>query len=563
MSYGYNNINDPSLVKIVDGSSSPIQYNFVPIPEQQEYLFETPGVVKYKSHWIDFWTIIIAIIIVVLFVLLFVILFWPNTITEVTVTIKETSDPVNSTIGSSDNGKIFLNNGENFTDQTSCILSSNRKWGNKCSCFTPFYGSKCQLESYSNNYNAIGNPDLNTLELQLSDKIPVERLSFPFEQNNNNYNLQQVFNQTSQTNISDQLCTDICDNNNDCRGIIWTPAPGNDFGIGAIPDNKPKCQLIRSSVTVLPGNNIPYSSDVQSSLYMKTQYDPQFKDRVFVFMGNKAVRYWLQTTYSDTFGDNQGRTMFDGQLIRFDWTPTNVINTTGSVDTNGDTNTELPWVGIFSDGSFDITNSNFVDQLITKHSDSINIFGQTPFTLNNSQQYIIVLPNDTTINIPASWRQLWGAFTSNYTNSSNNQVNSQASELQNYQTSRNIINQSNQDSTLASLLRDTKQTRKSNDLVSVTHSIIWNKNEFPVNGSGKVININIGDKIRIMSTDDYYHDLVSTNSNWSTTSTPFNFGVANPFTSILEFNYPGTYYIKDRINPLLIRLAIIVGNINH
>lgn len=584
----------------------PTQSSTVYQPVQQKYLFETPGVVDRNSHWIDFWTVIIGIIIVVLIVWFILILFWPNPITNVDVVIIEKTDPVNNTVGSSDDGVVFVSNGDNLTDQTSCLLKSTRKWGANCSCFTPFYGPRCELESYSNKYNALGNPDLNDIIVDLSDQTPTDRLSFSLETTGSSQTStlfgQQLFTNSisndseretvpSSQNIiqepsTHELCTDMCDNDMECRGVIWTPAPGNNFGIEASLENKPKCQMIESSVIVKPENNIPYSSTIQSTLYLKNTFDPHFKDRVFVYKGDKGIRYWLETTYSDQFGINQGRTMFNQQLIRFNWTPTNLINNTGCRSTNGNITDNSsscqfgsPWYGIFSDNSFDITNTNLIVELINRSGSG------GPIKLNGSQQeFIVIGPLTSVINIPASWRQLWGAFTPSgslsrpsrslylrqnrsdngpfnnpsETNLASPQTNSPNSQT--YQTSQNDqFNLSNSGETITTLYRNRVER---NDTIingsNITHTIRWNKLEFPANGIGRTIEINTDDTIRFTSNDNSYHDLASTNANWSTTSTPFNYGVANPFSAIIEFNTPGTYYIKDRINPLRIRMTIIV-----
>ena len=392
----------------------------------QKYLIETPGVVDNRSPWIDFWGIIIGIIITVLLALLISVLFWPNTITRNEVVIVDRDDPINNQTGSSSNGDVVLRNGSMFTDQASCTLASNRIWNTECSCVNPFYGPECELESHTDSYNAIGNPNLDDLILNLSNEIPVDRLSFPLNTPTNNNN--------------NNLCTSLCDNNTNCTGVIYNTAPGNNFGIGAPSNAKPTCQLITGSVCVLPGNNIPYSANEQSKLYMKNSFSPNFKDRVFVYVGEKPVRPWLEDSYSDSFGDNRGRTMFENQLIKFNWTPTNVINgtngtngtngitgTNGTNGTNGSTGTNRtngtngstgtgnrnnqfnPWYGVFSNESFE-PNEGLLQQLININRNR-NGSNNQPLTITGSnQEYILISPTSSDINIPASWRKLWGAF---------------------------------------------------------------------------------------------------------------------------------------------------------
>jgi hypothetical protein len=536
-------------------NTAPQVYGKQPV-DQRKFLLETPGAVEYTSPWIEFWAIIIGIILIILLAFMVIFFVWPNPTTDVKVVVIDRPQPENSTAGASSDGQVFISNASNFTDQTGCFASSTRTWSNGCACIPPFYGPQCDLESYDQDYVAIGTPDINTIIADIGDPTSVDRLSFPI---NIPMADDHPFFPVNTPDMTNQvLCTDLCDAKSDCQGVIWTPAPGNNAGIGAPPANKPTCQLITGSVTVSPGSNIPYSSTVQSTLYMKSGSEPSFKDRVFVYTGTRAVRYWLDTSYSDAFGDNRGQTMFERQLIKFNWTPTRVINTTGCQDSTSSCQFGNSWYGIFSNLSFDPSNDvlfrNIINQSIANSNTTISIDGQ---------EYIVVAPGDRILSIPASWFELWGAFMPISVPSL--PVTSASDTAQSYQTSldSSIVNElESANQSISSLYRRRNLNTITDDInrsnIQTTHIISWDRLAFPLDGSGNSIDINVGDKIRFISNDVGFHDLVSTDSYWFTINTPFNVGTAKPFSTTLNFNNLGTYYVKDRINPLRIRQIINV-----
>jgi hypothetical protein len=521
-----------------------------PVPERQKYLLETPGFVRQGSHWSEFFAIIIGLIFIAIIVLFVLAFFYPDdTDNEVfDIVIVKDIDLTTDTTGSSSDGAVNINNGTELHDQSNCLLKSSRNWSTFCACRVPFYGPQCDLESYSSRYTNIGTPDPKTVISDLSDSIPVDRLSFALDDGG-----------SSILDSDDQdLCTQLCDDDDSCQGVWWTPASGNNFGIGidAIfnPDidqtnEKPLCQLLKSPAVIVPGTDLPYSPTVQGTLYLKTTTDPYFKDRIFVYKGTKPPRYWLNTIYNDAAG-NQGRTMFNKQLIKFNWTPTNIVNNTGLLQTD---TTDLPfsgapWYGFFSNHSFDPSDEVLMNKLITQSNTNPN-----PIDMNG-MQFVVVSPNDETVRIPASWRELWGAFQPiDLPTDPNGMIETSNADLITYQTGLNTSGSVNTN-TMYSLF-DTTDGCPNTD--PITHDISWNTGEFMVD-TVSTITIENGDRLRIISTDNCYHDLVSTDSRWFIINTPFNIGTSRPFRATLDFTRSGTYYIKDRNNPFRIRMRVIV-----
>lgn len=529
-----------------------------PSPDQQKYLLETPGFVRSGSHWPEFFALIIGLIFVVLIVLLAVVFPHPDgTVIEVAnITITEDNNLANDTTGASVDGLVNVNNGTELQDQSTCLLKSSRNWIGGCQCRNPFYGSQCDLESYSSHYTNIGTPDPQNITSSLSDRIPVDRLSFPLSEIGSAFASGQDINPTPTEVQTSIMCTDLCDHDVNCQGVWWTPAPGNNFGIGIDINHsvepsmtgKPLCQLLNSPAVVVPGSTLPYSPEVQGTLYLKSTTDPHFKDRVFVYMGTKPVRYWLTPVYIGSTG-NQLRSMFDSQLVKFNWTPTNIINNTGTRSGESPTDDNPPWYGFFSDRSFDPSDVTLTNQLAmlsqsTRNSNPIDYQGQ---------QFVIASPTDDTLKIPAGWQELWGLFRPITLSTNSNGIEVPRATLTEYETFSGTSDTST--STMYSLF-DTTET--CDELVPTVHDVRWDKERFPTDGSAMTIRISKGDRLRIVSTENCYHDLVSTDSRWFIINTPFNIGTSRPFRANLDFNRSGTYYMKDRNNPFQIRLIVVV-----
>ena len=155
-----------------------------------------------------------------------------------------------------------------------CQTSAVREWnGQACVCIPPFIGNQCQIEGYQAPYIDVGSlPD--TIPLNIVP-MSADRLSFPF-------------------NPGDTTCTNLCDQQPNCIGVVWTAPPGPNFGTTTGPS---PCDLIISPIVLTNRENFTYPSTSPTQIYLKDT--PIFEDRVFLYRGRLSQRYWLLDSASN------------------------------------------------------------------------------------------------------------------------------------------------------------------------------------------------------------------------------------------------------------------------
>ncbi len=509
------------------------------------YIVESKGVISSHSPWIFIIGIVVGIIIILLIVALIFSVFVKENGDFPDINTVIIDDEINDTTGSSADGTVKLNNGIAYQDMASCLAGPTREWTtgqsitfNTCDCLDPFFDSECFRESYSDTYTSIGTPAQTNIIATFSNPQTIDRLSFPFTVNPGR------LPDEDELLIPETICTKLCDQDRTCLGVWWIQAEPPLFGIDQPELQKPKCQLISDQVVVKPGTNIPYSSSVDSILYLKKNIDPEFKDRVFVYQGQKPLRYWTADSYSSPFGDNQSQTMFNRQLIKFNWRPEVVINVTGcDLSMNSNCPWGKTWYGFFSNQMINLTDNSLLKELI-----DISNLGNTNTINIRGQEYVVVRPKQTQLAFPTAWRELWGAFVDPSTIPGIPLSNISVSSDVSITNVTPILN-----NTIFDSLDVTSRT--SSNLKTVNLNTVT----FPWTGEGKIIIIRVGDRIEIASTDRNYHDLVSTDSEWFIIGNPINLGVANPFQTTITFSRSGTYHLKDRMNPRIVRLTIQVN----
>ena len=161
--------------------------------------------------------------------------------------------PANSLIntqGSGNDSKLWVYNGFNRKTKINCESDGRGIWnGITCNCVSPFWSTSCQNEGYAAGYLEIGNPIIGSgsgddTHLDIIDTVLTDRLSFNYENTSNK-------NQT--------LCTELCNENEDCIGVVWTQGQGINQGI---------CELFSgvSTNSVIPFNN---TRNNVTTLYIK------------------------------------------------------------------------------------------------------------------------------------------------------------------------------------------------------------------------------------------------------------------------------------------------------
>lgn len=246
-----------------------------------------------------------------------------------------------------------------FKDAISCNASDTRQWDNsyqttgQCICSAPFWGTMGERESFDFHYHPIGTVDPSIATYTILDSQIANRLSFP------------------QTNLPDwemqSLCTELCDNNSNCIGVIWN----KDYPTGSTG----LCQLLGGDITVNLGKNIPYSVNSDGNLWLKDTHFPTFTDRVFLYNGNLKPRYWLRDR--DIGRGNPMITVYQNQISRMGFIPRNYLNS-GNL------------TGVYSNREFTLPEAQ--DAILTE-----------------DPSFYIHYPN-TVLEVPPTWRVIWVTY---------------------------------------------------------------------------------------------------------------------------------------------------------
>jgi len=147
-----------------------------------------------------------------------------------------------------------------------CQESGYGRWvGDHCECDLTRYGTRCHQEKHHNSYVGVGNPSMDLIDINIIDTIDVSSKSF---------------NQDS--------CSSQCDQREDCTGFLY--------------DQSKQCTLIRGPIYIPRDYNIPYSHDVEPTLYVKNILSMHFDQTIFLsqYPHSFPLRPWLEPN-NDTF----------------------------------------------------------------------------------------------------------------------------------------------------------------------------------------------------------------------------------------------------------------------
>lgn len=153
--------------------------------------------------------------------------------------------------------------GSALTTQSQCLSASNTTWnGSRCECKPPFFGSTCSREKHDKRYYAVGIPNEDNVQFAILDEITSNGKSF----NSNGF---------------EGSCSDHCNKTDECIGFIY--------------HSPNMCTLLKDNVIVATDSTIPYSNDLESTLYMRSSDNLQFENRIFLggYTGSSPPRYWL------------------------------------------------------------------------------------------------------------------------------------------------------------------------------------------------------------------------------------------------------------------------------
>lgn len=253
--------------------------------------------------------IVIIIISIIVLILLIIVFFAPTKSTQFDLAvpnkIKSPIPPPSFNIydnpGQSPNGMFNTSvNCQNLTSQVSCEANERGFWNpispavQPCQCLSPFWSSNGEREAFSDSYFGVGIPSLGDVNVTLLKTIDnVSRLSF-------------VPNNRSEQAHSG-TCTGICDSDEKCIGVLWDKTYG-------------KCSLLGNEVNVNPGRTIVFKPHEDSTLYMKNEQRPLFKNNVFLYTDWLPQRFWLLWEFPNF------KQVVKNVVYGLNFTPHNTIN---------------------------------------------------------------------------------------------------------------------------------------------------------------------------------------------------------------------------------------------
>lgn len=259
--------------------------------------------------WVKIAIVVIVIIVIIGAILVPVLMSTANSPPPPpTITAKAPSPPLftsNSNPGISTTGTFGgSSNGSFYRDSLSCTSASGsdrRYWStstSSCQCKVPYWGDKCQYESYSSNYFAVGSPQPGDVTGSISRTVEAPNLSF-------NTQLSPIGSVTSTTVFvptttpmdtkthevkavspvpsasTQDTCTSLCDRESTCVGVYWD-------------SSRHKCSLLSSIPSIQENKSIPFHPYTDSTLFLKGQGSrPYTPNSVFLINGNVPLRYWL------------------------------------------------------------------------------------------------------------------------------------------------------------------------------------------------------------------------------------------------------------------------------
>lgn len=159
----------------------------------------------------------------------------------------------------------------------------------QCRCIPPFFGANCQLERHSNRFFSVGVPN----EMNVNFKVLAERKS-----NGKSFNSEGTANS----------CSEQCDQTAECVGFIYH-APN-------------MCTLLQEDIVIPGSESIPYSPEIESTLYLRTSENLKFVDRIFLAESFRSFppRYWL-------VGQSAGYTQLPlNTVTKLDFYPRNIMS---------------------------------------------------------------------------------------------------------------------------------------------------------------------------------------------------------------------------------------------
>jgi hypothetical protein len=174
-------------------------------------------------------------------------------------------------IGGSRDGYVYLRNAESIKETPN---TNSSKIGKDIVCREPFFGPKCEIEAWDNQFYSFGSTsNSNILGLQASNSIEASSKTW----------VNEVY--------SDKSCSRQSLDDKNSIGFAY---------------NDGKCRLLYGEVEVVDKSLVSYDPLVESEIYLKRTKDPKFKPKVrnevyFGIKGNGFLRHYLDRDDSNSF----------------------------------------------------------------------------------------------------------------------------------------------------------------------------------------------------------------------------------------------------------------------
>lgn len=161
-------------------------------------------------------------------------------------------------VGASTNGQVSCHNGTNLGTSAACTAAQGT-WsdaGHLCTCAPGFFGPNCNLAAFDANYYAAGQAPLEGAPVLTSlGTKPITGVSF-----------------------GSQSATTQCSALPGCTGFALTA---------------PNQATFFSEMSLTQDLHLPFIPENPATYYLKRGQTPKFPDRVFLYRGEKPLRYWL------------------------------------------------------------------------------------------------------------------------------------------------------------------------------------------------------------------------------------------------------------------------------
>lgn len=222
------------------------------------------------SNMISLFIFLFVVFVVLIFILLYLMNKYNKDLirkNNTGVRIKNDRDFVDMDIGSTNSGYVELDNGKALNSYDD--IKSSKK-GDKYVCLKPYYGPKCNLESWDNRFYSFGyTTNENIQDLTASSVLDTDSKTWNGE----------IFSKSS--------CSSLSLDDSESIGFSY---------------HNNECRLLYGNVTVLDPNKVGYNPSREEQLYLKRGYGPRVPNMVYIgSKSNGFLRHYIDRPTTKDF----------------------------------------------------------------------------------------------------------------------------------------------------------------------------------------------------------------------------------------------------------------------